>query len=73
MSIVDGNGNDDGWQRRQAIQVAAMLPEDTASARRVLELAMQLVDGFLSAPAPAHAPGLVLALVVPQPGCPRAF
>lgn len=39
---------DEKWQRRQAVQVAAMLPDDEASATRVLELAMVLVKGFLS-------------------------
>jgi hypothetical protein len=38
----------DGWQRRQAVQVTAMLPEDPADARLVLKLALDLVNGFLS-------------------------
>ncbi len=37
-----------GWQRRQAVQIAAMLPEDTENARLVLRLAMELVNGFLA-------------------------
>jgi hypothetical protein len=39
---------DDGWQRRQAVQVTAMLPEKTEDARLVLKLALELVNGFLS-------------------------
>ena len=35
------------WQRRQAIQIAAQLPEDAKDALKVLELAQELVIGFL--------------------------
>jgi hypothetical protein len=38
----------DGWQRRQAVQLTAMLPEKTEDARLVLKLALELVNGFLS-------------------------
>ncbi len=38
----------DMWQRRQAVQVTAMLPENTDDALLVLELAIQLVQGFLN-------------------------
>jgi|DEB3_MinimDraft_2_1074329.scaffolds.fasta_scaffold45894_2 hypothetical protein len=34
------------WQRRQAIQIAAQLPEDTKDALQVLELAKEIVEGF---------------------------
>ena len=37
----------DGWQRRHAIQIAAQLPENTADALLVLELAKELVESFL--------------------------
>ncbi len=39
---------EDGWQRRQAVNVVAMLPEDAANARLVLKLALELVNTFLS-------------------------
>ncbi len=39
---------EDGWQRRQAVNVVAMLPEDPANARLVLKLALELVNTFLS-------------------------
>jgi hypothetical protein len=38
----------EAWHRRHAIQVAASLPETTEDALLVLELAKQLVEGFLS-------------------------
>jgi hypothetical protein len=38
----------DSWQRRQAVQLTAMLPEKTEDALCVLKLAMQLVTGFLA-------------------------
>ncbi len=40
-------------KRLQAIQIAAQLPADDKDAREVLELAMELVDSFLSGPKPA--------------------
>ena len=39
--------DDKGWMRRHAIQIAAQLPEDPNEALAVLELAKQLVRGFL--------------------------
>lgn len=39
---------DDGWKRRQAIQIAAQLPEDPQEALDVLMLAQRLVEGFLA-------------------------
>lgn len=50
----------DGWQRRQAVQITAMLPEDTNNALLVLELAMELVTGFLSKGQPLGDLGLNL-------------
>jgi hypothetical protein len=41
---------DDAWHRRHAIQIAAALPETTEDALIVLELARQLVEGFLAGP-----------------------
>lgn len=38
----------EAWHRRHAIQVAASLPESPEDALAVLELARQLVEGFLS-------------------------
>ena len=35
------------WQRRHAVQIAAQLPENLDDAIEVLELAKQLVEGFL--------------------------
>ncbi len=36
------------WKRRQAITIAAQLPENLTDARAVLHYAMELVDGFLA-------------------------
>lgn len=38
----------DGWQRRHAVQIVAQLPENTEDALMVLELARDLVEGFLA-------------------------
>ncbi len=38
------------WQRRHAIQIAAALPDDVTDALQVLELARELVAGFLAGP-----------------------
>jgi hypothetical protein len=40
----------EAWHRRHAIQCAAALPEDAEDALIVLELARQLVEGFLAGP-----------------------
>lgn len=42
----------ENWLRRHAIQIAAQLPESPEDAILVLELARQLVEGFLK-PQPA--------------------
>ena len=39
---------DRNWRRRQAIQLVAQLPESIDDALEVLELAKELVKGFLS-------------------------
>lgn len=39
---------DDGWHRRQAVAIASTLPEDINDARKILQLSMKLLDGFLS-------------------------
>jgi len=41
--VKDGN-----WRRRHAIQIVAQLPEGIDDALEVLELARELVKGFLS-------------------------
>ena len=41
------SGNDNNWPRRHAIQIVAQLPEGTQDALMVLELARDLVEGFL--------------------------
>jgi hypothetical protein len=45
---------DDHSHRRHAIQVVAALPDDTEDALLVLDLARQLVSGFLSGNQPAE-------------------
>lgn len=52
---------DHNWRRRHAIQIAAQLPESPEDALVVLELARELVEGFLQgrqarAPLPVPAP-----------------
>lgn len=39
------------WRRRQAVQIAAQLPDDPKDALAVLALARELVEGFLTPPA----------------------
>ena len=39
----------EAWQRRHAIQIAAALPENREDALKVLDLARELVEGFLYA------------------------
>lgn len=43
-------GMQDAWHRRHAIQIVAALPETPEDALAVLDLAKQLVEGFLSEP-----------------------
>jgi hypothetical protein len=45
----------ESWLRRQAIQIAAQLPEDPNDALEVLRLTTSLVESFLRAPAQARA------------------
>lgn len=40
------------WHRRHAVQIVAQLPENSADALQVLDLARQLVEGFLCADQP---------------------
>ena len=40
----------DAWHRRHAIQIVSALPESTEDALLVLDLAKQLVEGFLADP-----------------------
>jgi hypothetical protein len=44
------SANIEAWHRRQAIQVAAALPETREDALTVLELARELVESFLYGP-----------------------
>jgi hypothetical protein len=53
------------WHRRQAIRIAAALPENTADALVVLRLASELVEGFL-ADSDKHEPAKVLTIVRDQ-------
>ena len=57
----------EAWHKRQAIQVAAALPENREDALVVLELARDLVEGFLFGPQRVEAPlererGVVVSL-----------
>jgi hypothetical protein len=38
----------DAWHRRQAVAIASTLPEDISDARIILQLTMELLEGFLS-------------------------
>jgi hypothetical protein len=53
------------WLKVQAMHVVAMLPEDTAEAKRVLAYARQVVDEFLADEKEAPRP---LAVVQPLHG-----
>jgi hypothetical protein len=50
----------EGWLRRQAVQIAAQLPEDPQDALAVLELAKTLVETFLLTAQPTRERGEVL-------------
>jgi hypothetical protein len=57
----------EAWHRRQAIQIAAALPETREDALMVLELARELVESFLYGPQRPEPPlergrGVVLSL-----------
>ena len=54
---------DQNWRRRQAIQIVAQLPEGTEDALAVLDLAKELVDGFLRGGQPARPLTAVAAVV----------
>jgi hypothetical protein len=49
------------WHRRHAVQIVAALPETTADALIVLELARQLVEQFLGGKEPPPRKGPKLA------------
>ena len=38
----------DGWHRRQAVAIASTLPEEIEDARLILQLAMELLEGFMT-------------------------
>jgi hypothetical protein len=58
---------DDGWHRRQAVAIASTLPDDINDARKILQLSMKLLDGFLSEGAKPGSGGAVEANRPPQP------
>lgn len=50
----------ENWQRRQGLQIAAMLPDDPNDALQILQFARELVENYLQKPkqeaaASAHA------------------
>lgn len=47
----------ENWQRRQGLQIAAMLPDDPNDALQVLDFARELVEKYLQAPKVAAPPG----------------
>lgn len=49
MEKVPPPGLNDAWEKRQAIQIAALLPEDRDAALRVLAHARKLVEGWWGA------------------------
>jgi hypothetical protein len=52
----------DSWHRRHAVQIVAQLPEDTKDAVQVLELAKDLVEGFLIDRQPRLRSGAIVVL-----------
>jgi hypothetical protein len=57
----------EAWHKRQAIQIAAALPETREDALMVLDLARELVEGFLYGPQRPEMPlerdrGVVVSL-----------
>jgi hypothetical protein len=58
---------DDGWHRRQAVAIASTLPDDIDDARKILQLSMKLLDGFLSEGSKPGSVGAVEADQPPQP------
>lgn len=66
----------EAWHRRQAIQIAAALPENREDALIVLGLARELVDGFLYAAQRPETPlerdrGVVVSLSSATSGASR--
>ena len=51
--------NTDGWARRHAVQIVSALPDDAGEALLVLELARELVSGFMVG-RPLQRPALAL-------------
>jgi hypothetical protein len=55
-------GMEMGWHRRQAVQIAASLPENIEDARLVLKLTAELLNTFLAKEAqPLDREAVVLA------------
>jgi hypothetical protein len=53
------------WRKRQAVQIAAQLPENPADAHAVLDYAKELLDTFLAERAAKTESGTGLGVVVP--------
>jgi hypothetical protein len=58
---------DDGWHRRQAVAIASTLPEDINDARKILQLSMELAEGFLSGGALSEGSALGGSVEANQP------
>lgn len=56
------------WRKRQAIQIAAQLPDEAADARVVLDYARELVDNFLAGKQSQATPNQRERAVVVFPG-----
>ncbi|MGF6308872.1 hypothetical protein ABIB82_002509 [Bradyrhizobium sp. i1.8.4] len=54
---------EESWHRRQAVMLAAQLPEKTDDALTVLRLATQLVTNFLSVDEPPKKSAPVVTLI----------
>ena len=62
--------DESAWHRRHAIQIAAALPDTVEDALLVLELARQLVEGFLSgSPQPEATKAPVVTHLRPVTKC----
>ena len=67
----NGGASEERYLRRQAIQIAAQLPENEANSIAILEYARELVWGFMAGrtdPPPAHRTKIaVLAAIDAKP------
>lgn len=60
--------NATSWHKRQALQIAAQLPEDVADARAILGHVQDLVSFFFEGPPPTSPPGQDDQAVLRFPG-----